>query len=1017
MKFSCFNYAFTAIFLIFSIFLSSNVSMQAQDETWFTEVTEDIGLGDFVGSKIQCVDINGDEYPDLLIGTGGLTKGNSNTFTLYLNKPNPDANSPHKRIFVDYTEESGINENRNPDKDYREYDVAVFGDIDNDGDRDLVTSFYYHRLEWFQPGHNDRSEVYLNDGEGHFTLKPDAGLHDHQYYQSLDLGMIDAVGISYLDYDYDGILDLYIATKFVDYKNGVYFPDILMKGNGDGSFTEVKNNGVRNRPEPLYGVNVTDWNNDGWQDVITSPYCRTSGRLLKNMKDGTFLDVQNEVGYSAQALGGDWGKHPTTGEMFQQPLCQWEAPAADFDNDGDMDVLQVEVHGGYEEREGKKEGRTHIAVNQGPPDYKLEWDLDRIQRDAPSNAHLGDYGGIWIDLENDGWLDLCVLEGYYWPPSRRLYVCQQDENHVFKDVTKELGLLYIEDAHSGEAIDFDLDGDNDLFVKHTVHVNQDSSYNALRVLRNDKANDNNWLSVKLDPPAGCNRDGFGSRIKVYSGDITQIREIQAGLGHFGGQQPFIRNVGIGDLNRVDSVVVRWPKKGTPTTTIYNPPLNTIIEIDGSGDQNIVRIWDKPEPIIHFQQPYGKFDTLLVDSTRIFKYEVINLGDDSLHVSGYSIKENNQSAFELIDESHAFTLAPMESKELSVRFKPKTRRDYNAYIEFESDAYNDSRRGFDLWGYGYSPKPYIVLSNELLHFENGYAGETEDTSFTIQNLGELPLTIENISISNDEYNVFSIKGFDGEFSLDSGATRTFHVEFTPPAKYDYSARLIIESDAFNETSSEIILSGFADGPIAKVMLNRTTIFFGKVGIGGSKKQNVEITNEGDSDLEIDQMEIAEYTDIYLLEDIDLPLIIKPDSSKTINIEFKPKEQINYADDFSFHSNAYKDSMHVVRLVGSGGEPISVHQRKVTKDNITAVVNPNPFSSTTKVRYTYSGEKPEYIEIFVVDMTGRKLFELSSGMKTRGDYELKFDGEELSSGVYNIIFRTNNSVMSVPVALIR
>ena len=129
MRDSYFNYVIMAALTAFLIFSTINM-VQAQDESWFTDVTEEIGLGDFVGSKIQCVDVNGDDYPDLLLGTGGLTKGNSNTFTLYLNKPNPDPDSPHERIFVDYTEESGINVNRDPDKDYREYDVAVLAVIE-----------------------------------------------------------------------------------------------------------------------------------------------------------------------------------------------------------------------------------------------------------------------------------------------------------------------------------------------------------------------------------------------------------------------------------------------------------------------------------------------------------------------------------------------------------------------------------------------------------------------------------------------------------------------------------------------------------------------------------------------------------------------------------------------------------------------------------------------------------------------------------------------------------------------
>jgi hypothetical protein len=105
--------------------------------------TNPTGLDSAHGTRIVIADVNNDNYPDLLWGTGNINK---NRYYLYMNVPNPDVQSKYKRIFKDYTDISGINKNRDNTKTGRIIDVASFADVDNDGDLDLVTSIYYHRL-------------------------------------------------------------------------------------------------------------------------------------------------------------------------------------------------------------------------------------------------------------------------------------------------------------------------------------------------------------------------------------------------------------------------------------------------------------------------------------------------------------------------------------------------------------------------------------------------------------------------------------------------------------------------------------------------------------------------------------------------------------------------------------------------------------------------------------------------------------------------------------------------------
>lgn len=987
------------ICIISFLLFSAAMPALAQEADWFVDISGDVGLDSVSCSKIQSVDINGDNYPDLLVGTGGLTKGNSNTFTLYMNVENPDKDSPNKRIYVDFTEESGINVNRNPDKDYREYDVAAMADLDNDGDLDLVTSFYYHRLEWFENGHGDRSEVYLNDGQGHFTLKPDAGLHDHQYHSFLEAGMIDAVSFSFLDYDYDGIIDLYIATKFVDYKFGFFFPDVLMKGNGDGSFTEIKNNGVNNIPEPLYGVNVTDWNNDGWQDVITSPYCKTGGRLLRNNKDGTFTDVQDQTGYTSQFYGGDWYRDPDIGDWVQKPLCQWEAPAADFDCDGDMDLLQCEVHGGYEEREGKPEGRTHIAVNQGPPDYKYKWEMDLIQRDAPAWAHLGDYGGLWTDFDNDGWIDLCICEGYYTPQSRRLYACIQRENHKFEDVSAELGLLELVDAAQAESCDFDLDGDNDIFV-----FSDGPGGKRTRLLRNDKGSQNNRISVKLDAPANCNRDALGARMHICSGTHKQIREIQAGMGHFCGQQPFIRNTGIGDRNRIDSIVVRWPMQGTPETVVRNLPLNVIVEIDENGLKDIIETWEGPAALIKFDRSLCSFDTVGIGEQKELGFKVVNIGDADLVVSGFSLEDNDSLVFELLDESASFTLAPQEESEsYRVKFTPNTRADYSANIKFMSNALNAPERAIDLWGYGYAPKPILATSADTLLFPDGYADETDTQELFLYNSGEEALLVSSMTLESDDPGIFEIRDFDGSsFTIEAGSQQSFELAFTPEGKRDYTAKIIIESNSFKWPEKEIPILGNADGPIAVIDLDKANLLFGRVPMNSHKDLEFSVSNEGDANLIIDKLQILENTDeAYSLPDHAAPLTIAPGVEESIIVRFAPPAKDRYNTQIDLRCNAYEDSSKTIVLRGSGDDPESVRQNSSASGNLTIQIAPNPVSGSAIIHYELKGRNTSDLQINLYEISGRQAQNIKNAPTAPGSYDILFNAAGRSPGIYYII----------------
>jgi hypothetical protein len=547
------------IFLLYFFLLNCLLTTFSQNKSWFTDVTTHAGLDSIMNYFMYVSDVNNDNYPDILLEAGSQTP---NQLRLFINIQNHQSTNSFDRIFREETESSGIN----PPGTIA--DLAGMADVNNDGYTDIVTvTYYYDRLPdcTLNPDNGARCEVLLNDGKGHFAIKPNNGLHE--------LGPIPGSSLSFLDYDKDGNIDLFIGTHYSSWCEtyGVEFPNYLMRGNGDGTFTDVSEKaGIRKTIRALFGSNIGDWNNDGWQDILTCPYeAEGLGDLFKNNGDCTFTDVSGQANYNPHFIKGDRG----------QGMVPWAAEPYDFDNDGDIDILFLLIHGGADEWEG----RSSFFINQGKVNnYLLVPDRSRIVRKNPQSSHHGDNQGRFFDIDNDGLSDLAMSECVYKPLTDRLFIFRQDSTHTFIDITSELGFITDTSAasidrrilspHAIEPVDFDLDGDDDLLVaKYPVNKN-------FILLRNDIGNKNNWVSVKLNAPEGVNKSCIGARITLKSGKLIQMRDIYAGQGNFGAQQPFILTFGLGNRKKIDRIEVRWPDKNSTVTVVKNVKVNQLIEI-------------------------------------------------------------------------------------------------------------------------------------------------------------------------------------------------------------------------------------------------------------------------------------------------------------------------------------------------------------------------------------------------------------------------------------------------------
>jgi hypothetical protein len=592
----------------------------AQDGTWFEETTEFRGLSGVRGFKSYVADLNGDLYPDLITITGIDYFNNESGLRLWINEYDTVLGNPKQRIFKDRTAGSGLWSNRNEESGRRTTALAI-ADVDNDGDNDIVTAVYFHRKET-TVDNGDRAAVLLNNGNATFTYKENSGLDS--------LGRLNTQGVTFLDVNRDGNIDLFLGNWSEDHTNNVFQDDALLLGNGDGSFSSISHSSgiAAAAAEPLYGSSAGDWNNDGWTDIFTAPYCRTRGRLWKNNGDNTFTDATLDANYNAQFIPGDNG----------QPLCMWGAYPSDFDNDGDFDYFFSLVHGGL----GANEGRSVIVVNGGPDqDYRLEWQRDLLPISPPSPGHHADYEACWFDADQDGLVDLLIGQGEYPNNVGRFYLYHQQPDHTFKDITLDIGFAFspFRPVNRVRVIDFDLDGDEDMLVSA-------GGSNLLHLLENRIADRSNHVSILIEGPDGTNRSAIGTNIKVYTPSGMQMKEIYAGQGNAAGQNGFCQHFGIGNESKVDSIVISLPNKEQSHLVIEDPEINSLMHL--TRDQ-FIQYTGKTEAFSVFPNPVStpNLSVFVPESfqSRPIRFSFYSLTGKLVH-STSRLVQNNQSVIAL-----------------------------------------------------------------------------------------------------------------------------------------------------------------------------------------------------------------------------------------------------------------------------------------------------------------------------------------------------------------------------------
>jgi hypothetical protein len=515
-----------------------------------TQLPEDMGSG------AAWMDYDQDDNEDLFIvnEAGPLTmtpaqvKKSPAHCRLYHNNGNG--------TFTDVTKKAGIN--------FQGCGMAVaVGDIDNDGFPDIFITAY------------GKNVFYHNNGNGTFTDETEkAGFGGQEGFWT---------GASWGDYDRDGYLDLYVCG-YVKYKqlnkqpivargnnaepagiNPLSFPpqrNLLYHNNRNGTFTEVAiPAGVANFTGKSLSASWCDLNNDGWPDLYVANDVG-SNALFLNKGDGTFIDVS----YAAHVAD------------YRSSMG---LAIGDWDNDGDMDLFVTHWLAEENAFYANKLNTMSKKSNGGPP---LMFE-DKAEKFGLGQVSLDDvaWGTSFFDYDNDTRLDLLVVNGstnqqednpkYLVPMKNRLF-WNQGNVKGFAEVTTVSGeALSYENVGRGAAFgDYDNDGDVDVFIVNNGGEGV--------LLRNDGGNKNNWLELKL-VGTKSNRSAIGARIKIVSGKVSQIREVNNQSSYLS-QNSLTQHFGLAKFKKADTLNIRWPSG--LNQQFLNIPVNERIEITEGADR-------------------------------------------------------------------------------------------------------------------------------------------------------------------------------------------------------------------------------------------------------------------------------------------------------------------------------------------------------------------------------------------------------------------------------------------------
>ncbi len=500
-----------------------------------------------MGCGAAFLDYDNDGWLDIVLLTGRRFEDTPKDAVIRLYRNNRDG------TFADVTEKSGLG------RSVWACGITV-GDYDNDGFDDLFITCWGQNI------------LFHNNGDGTFTDTTEkAGL--------LHAGVRYGTGCTWIDYDRDGHLDLFVAHYLVfdpakippaGKDPGCNWKGLMVNcgpgglpqegprlyhNNGDGTFADVTAKAGLSFAKPGYGLTAVaaDFDGDGWPDLYLA--CDSSPSLfLRNNHDGTFTEQALERGVALNEDG--------------QEQAGMGLGIGDFNTDGYLDIF-----------------KTHFAEDV-PGLYQNN--EKGYFRDVTLRSGLGvetrfvGWGAAIADLDNDGSPDLFYSTGMIFPQIERKLA--QYPNKTPSVVFRNLGNGKFEEmldgagpgvaeAHCARGVafgDFDNDGDVDILI---VNLNEPPS-----LLRNDMSGNHHWLKVLLIGKTS-NRSAIGAQVIATYGARKQAQAVLAQSSYLSVNDRRL-HYGLGSAESAD-LLIRWPNGGQESIAGVAADQLVVIE-EGSG---------------------------------------------------------------------------------------------------------------------------------------------------------------------------------------------------------------------------------------------------------------------------------------------------------------------------------------------------------------------------------------------------------------------------------------------------
>ncbi len=480
---------------------------------------------------------------------------------------------------------------------------VAWADYDRDGDLDLLL------INISKNGF--RSELFQNQGNGTFVIKTDdAGLAS---------GITGAQGIMWGDYNNDGWLDLL-----------AYYPDVirLFRNNGDGSFTNRSSllDGVMITPRTIRQVDWVDYDNDDDLDLYVSRGHRHDGLTWNNNEIKWITDVSSETGFDFKPNSPNdpilFDIHDLCGGLDDQQIFIGASEANPSSSVFTLSTggspnpngqptytsgtggvfIWVDGGGWWRLRANgqRSSGRVimdnglsqvtslNLPVNPSPTTRNNELLENKggevfVNVTTQANATGGGrqtYGTVWGDFNNDGYLDVYLVNGGHFVNNEPDTFLINNGNKTFSDTTTSAGLGTVQATGYGDvaaAADYNRDGFLDIAVANGGD-GPGPCGGPLQLFKN-QGNNNHWLDVKIIGTVS-NRDGIGAYLTLRAGGATQYRQHLAGQ-HRDAQDSALIHFGLGQATIVESLVITWPSGLVESYSGLNT--NQVITlVEGSG---------------------------------------------------------------------------------------------------------------------------------------------------------------------------------------------------------------------------------------------------------------------------------------------------------------------------------------------------------------------------------------------------------------------------------------------------